>query len=290
MMSGVTRPRRTIKDRAIGTAMRTYRRSPLYPQWGERLASLLSRIPGTSRTAQRTIDGVVYELDLSEVIDASLYYSGTFELETERAIVSLVRPGGIAIDVGANIGYHTFRMAAGVDPGGLVLAVEPMTTARTRLSRNLELNPRFDNIIVSAVAASDADGLAEVAFQSSFRLNGEADTSREVVELRTIDSLVRDHGLPRVDFIKVDVDGFEAKVFRGAAETLRRWLPDIVFEISPSRISRAGDDADAMLEQLRGLGYDLRHEDGGTIEDLPSILAGLEEFTVNLRATARAGS
>lgn len=284
-MAVVSESRRTVRDRLVGAAMRAYRGSPLHPHWGARLAAVLNRMPGGRRVGTRTLEGVTFELDLSEVIEASLFYSGTFEVETERAISALVRPGDVAIDVGANIGYHTFRMAAGVGERGRVLAIEPMSRARNRLLRNLELNPQFGNIVVSAAAASDVDGQAEVSFQSSFRLSGDVDHAQEVVKMRTLDSLVAEHDLQRVDFIKVDVDGYEARVFRGAEKTLRRWRPELVFEVSPSRITRAGDEVGAMLDQLRDMGYSFLNEDGSDIADLDAHLSGLGELTVNLRGT-----
>src|SRR5947208_449992 len=100
--------------------MRIYRRSPLYPRWGPILARCLARLrPLDGRgLVVKDIGGVRFELDLSEVIDASLYYSQTFEEGAEAVIAELVKPGMMAVDVGANIGYHTFRMARLVGSNG----------------------------------------------------------------------------------------------------------------------------------------------------------------------------
>jgi hypothetical protein len=99
----------------IGTLMRIYRASPLYPQYGPMLAKLLASVMRDKSTGIiREIDGVRFELDLREMIDASLFYSGTWEAEAERTITGALKPGMIAFDIGANIGYHTFRMAKAV--------------------------------------------------------------------------------------------------------------------------------------------------------------------------------
>jgi hypothetical protein len=91
--------------------MRLYRASPLHPRLGAGLARLLGmatrRIPSPQI---RLIDGIRWELDLREVIDASLFFSGSFEPRAERQIASHLGPGMTAIDVGANIGYHTLRI------------------------------------------------------------------------------------------------------------------------------------------------------------------------------------
>lgn len=272
----------------IGILMRLYRRSPLYPSWGKRFAALLGRLPGTRKTVLREVDGVRFELDLAQVIDSSLYYSGTFEADTERAITDLLTPGMVVIDIGANVGYHTFRMARAVGPSGRVLAVEPMSRARVKLERNAALNPQFTNIEITNAAVSDSIGDAHIGFQSSYRLDGRDETVAEDVRLLTVDALVREAALPRVDFLKIDVDGFEGKVFRGAEHTLRTWRPAIVFEISPGAMKAAGDDPHELVDLLESIGYSLTHEDGRSIEDLESLFAQVGEHSINL--VARAGT
>src|ERR1700736_4066358 len=71
----------------VGTSMRAYRASPLYPRLGRTLGKVLGIVTrNASKIVIRQIDGVTFELDLREVIDASLFYSGTFEAEAERTI------------------------------------------------------------------------------------------------------------------------------------------------------------------------------------------------------------
>lgn len=266
--------------------MRAYRRSPLYPNWGHRFAALLARMPGNRGTTVKEVGGVRYELDLSQVIDSSLYFSGTFEADTEAAITSHLRAGMTAVDVGANFGYHTFRMAQGVGPTGTVLAVEPMSGARTKLARNMALN-QFENIRVSAVGLADSDlGEQDVAFVSSYRLDGRPEQIVERVRITTLDALAQDERLDRVDFVKIDVDGYEGKVLRGARTVLERWRPVLVFEISPGAMAAVGDRAEELVANLTSLGYEIRHEDGEKIADLEKMLARVGDHSINLVAEA----
>ncbi len=80
------------------------------------------------------IDGITYELDLTQYIDSTIYFQGSFEAETTAVIERLVEPGMVVLDIGANIGSHTLRLARLVGQNGLVIAFEPMLAA---------YNPRF---------------------------------------------------------------------------------------------------------------------------------------------------
>jgi hypothetical protein len=125
----------------IGALMRIHRASPLYPQYGPMLAKLLAAVMREKANGIiREIDGVRFELNLREMIDASLFYSGTWEVEAERTITGALKPGTIAFDIGANIGYHTFRMAKAVGTVGKVFAIEPTAVAFKKLQRNIALN------------------------------------------------------------------------------------------------------------------------------------------------------
>jgi FkbM family methyltransferase len=255
--------------------MRLYRRSPLYPGFGRTLAKLLAV---TNRWRGRTtvvhdVGGVRFELDLNEVIDASLYYSGTFEAAAETVLAASVEPGMMAIDIGANVGYHTFTLAKLTGPAGRVLAIEPTTRAFTRLTRNAALNA-FTNITLLKAGLTDHEsGPIEIQFQSSYRLDGSIQDVRETVLLTTLDRVVKDQHLSRVDFIKMDVDGFEGKVFRGAAETLRQFRPKMLFEITPAAMVKNGDDPIALLESLRDLGYTMTTEAGRPVADFHAFVA-----------------
>lgn len=274
----------SLVDGAIGIAMRLYRRSALYPRAGGVLAKLLARRPGGPSESVKSIRGVTFHLDLSDTIGASLYYSGTFEAKTERLIESTLKQGDVAIDVGANFGYHTFRLAQGVGTAGQVLAIEPMSEAWLRLRVNAGLN-NFPQVRYLQAALSDVDeGHAAVAFKSHYDVDGSEHTQPEVVRVTTLDSLVAEQGLQRVDFVKVDVDGYEGKVLRGAQETLKRWHPQILFEISPTAMATHGDEAVALLQLLAKLGYALFDEDRRPITDSLRLLQSAGNYSVNVLA------
>jgi len=93
------------------------------------------------RTDQEIVvrDGVTYDLDLSQGIDFAIYLGGMFERSTAVALSKLTEPSSLVLDIGANIGAHTLRLARLVGPNGRVMAFEPTVFAFRKLQRNLDL-------------------------------------------------------------------------------------------------------------------------------------------------------
>ena len=270
----------------VGTSMRAYRASPLYPRLGRTLGKVLGIVTrNASKIVIRQIDGVTFELDLREVIDASLFYSGTFEAEAERTITAMLKPGMTAVDIGANFGYHTFRMARAVGSDGKVIAIEPTEWAFAKLQRNIARNG-FKNIRLVKVALGDRDqGPTEVRLQSSYRLDGTDLSTNEIVPMYTVDTAMTMNDVDRVDFVKMDVDGLEGKVIRGARETLTKHRPMLFFEVTPSAMRANGDDPVELVNTLTSLGYSLQTEARKPISDVGIYIAKVAAgYAVNLFA------
>jgi FkbM family methyltransferase len=266
--------------------MRLYRASPFYPWCGKALAHILSAVTRPSGSTLAEVNGVKFDLDLREMIDASLYYSGGFEPDAEKVIAAVVSPGMVALDIGANIGCHTFRMAKLVGPQGVVVAIEPTAYAFEKLRRNLSLND-LPNIRLVRAGLSDRDeGEVDATFRSSFRLDGKDEVRAERIRLLTLDALVRENGLNRLDFIKLDVDGYEAKVLAGARESLERFRPHVLFEFGPDWLRDNGGDPEAVLNVFWTLGYRLRTEAGRETPDTKSVFQAVQpgEGLINLLA------
>lgn len=277
-------------DRLIGLAMRAYRKSPFYPRFGKPLAKLLSFIASrqSAQVVHQKVNGICFELDVSEVIDASLYYSGTFEADAEKIISRFVGPGSVSVDIGANFGYHTFAMARLAGASGRVIALEPTEWAFAKLQRNASAND-FKNITFLRLGLGDEDiGGIDTSFRSSYRLDGTQRNIQERIVIRTLDAVLDEQGVSSVDFIKLDVDGFEGKVLRGARRTLERFHPVIFFEISPSLMQLHGDIAEDLIRSLYDRGYRFLSEAGDPITDISGRLATIADgMSENLVALCR---
>jgi FkbM family methyltransferase len=171
-----------------------------------------------------------------------------------------VRPGDTVLDLGAFCGDTSYFFSKAVGPAGRVLAVEPDPDSFAALVRNVrELG--LDNVQVDASAVWDADG--EVTFQAAGTTTSsvaEAPGELLVGEQRvirvptlTLESLLRRHGIDRVDFIKMDTEGAELRVLQGARALLERLRPRMVIEVhnDPS----GNGCARTIGELLAGIGF-----------------------------------
>lgn len=233
--------------------------------------------------------GLTWRLDLSEGIDLSIYLFGRFERPVQRLIDRHVNPGMIALDIGANVGAHALPMAVRVGAAGRVVAVEPTKWAYDRLVENRRLNPRLEAVLSPVHASLGRPGSQPAEFYASWNLKEQSNVherhrgalrSAEGAVPLTLDGLVADLKLERLDFIKLDVDGAECDVLAGGRDTLARLRPQILFEFSPYALEERGCDAPTLLGMLREHGYSFQDDSGPTSLD-PSVL---------VRRTPRYGS
>lgn len=216
-----------------------------------------------------------YELDLKQGIDFSLYLLGSFEPATRRALGRLVRPGFNVVDVGANIGAHTLYLARLVGASGKVVACEPTDFAFGKLERNISLNDDLANRIVALQCFLGSPERTELPEQiySGWPLTGGIDLHPEHLgseqstlraRSRTLDEVVQTCGLPRVDLVKMDVDGFECDVLSGASATLMKDGPTFVMEIAPYALQERGKSVSEFLDYFSAHQYKFYDEkDGG---------------------------
>lgn len=173
------------------------------------------------------------ELDTTSCVERSMI-RGTYEPGNLRVLREHVRPGDCCVDVGANAGAMTFAMAQATGRGGRVYAFEPGPPFYQRLVRNVALNPSYADVIVCEnVGVSDADGTLRWAEADSdiWRGNGGVVASGGVeVPVVTLDAYAAAHISARIAFIKVDVEGWELHVLRGAQRILREQRPVVMFE------------------------------------------------------------
>ncbi|MGI0016273.1 MAG: FkbM family methyltransferase, partial [Nitrososphaera sp.] len=224
-----------------------------------------------------TRKGLRWNLDLREGIDFAIYLLGGFELETRKAFARIVQPGMTVIDIGANIGAHTLPLAAMLGDDGKLIAVEPTDWAFRKLKTNLALNSHIISRVTTVQAmlvGSSNEALPDEIF-SSWPLTAETTDDLHPIHLGrpmstqgaktiTLDDLLQQLDISRVDVIKLDVDGFELGVLQGAQgvisnnESIR-----IVMELAPSLFNRDDDEMGQIFRLLQSHGLVLTRLDNG---------------------------
>ena len=234
----------------------------------------------------------MWALDLQDGIQLSIYLFGAFEPQTARMIERLLPVGGVAIDVGANIGSQTLPMARRAGGSGRVIAIEPTAAAVRALRRNVDLNPQLTTTITVHAAALVAPGEPVSGEDYSSWPVTHADHPHAIHRgvLRsaagsaalTLDELVARERLSRLDVVKIDVDGREARVLRGARHTLATLRPSLIMELAPYALEECEDSLDALVRLVRDAGYRFVAE--GSLASLP------DDATELARLIPQAGS
>jgi len=190
---------------------------------------------------------------------------GTYEREDFEMIKRLVNPGNIVIDVGANEGFVSLWLSKLIGATGGVYAIEPNPENLFFLYNNIELN-KATNIKVIEKAVSDQK--AKMPFFCSPNSGAWGSLTNFSyfpgesinVEVDTLDYLFGD--LQQLDFLKVDTEGNELKVFLGARQVLSRHRPHICFEVNLTFWAHNNRSVDEMFNCLYDLGYKLFILDG----------------------------
>ncbi len=212
--------------------------------------------------------GLMVGLQCDPYQTAALMLYGEWARNEADAICSVLKPGDLALDIGANIGTMAVAMAKRVGRTGMVLAFEPQRAAYCCLCANAALTHCLHQLNPIRAAVGDVDGPVSVPIidpDKPFNVGGvrlddpdydkEMNLPREDVPGFRIDSL----GLTRCDVMKIDVETMESRVLAGAAETIQRCQP-IIFAETMVDIGnqREVDNINAMLNFLKLNNYDVR--------------------------------
>jgi FkbM family methyltransferase len=205
------------------------------------------------------------------------------------------------LDIGANIGAHTLHLAQLAGPRGRVMAFEPTDFAFRKLSRNLELNPSLAARVDAYhcfLTASDGTNVPEAIYSSwplarqpglhAKHLGREMQT--EQAQSRSLDSMLSEHADRKVQLVKLDVDGFECDVLRGATVMLREARPVFVMELAPYVLEERGTSLDQLLSYFLPNGYVFYDEQ--TQKPLPASARELQRTIATgagINAIARVG-
>ena len=191
---------------------------------------------------------------------------GWYERDKQVEFARSVRPGSVVYDIGANVGFYTLLSSVLVGPRGRVFAFEPVPRNLEFLRRHIRLN-RLGNVAVLELAVGEKMG--EATFDDTLGTSqGKLSSGGRLrVQVAAIDDLVSSGVVRPPDALKIDVEGAEAAVLRGAMATLQRHHPAIFLATHGP-----AEPADC-LELLRGIGYRVAAVGGGAPDGTDEVLA-----------------
>ena len=197
------------------------------------------------------VQGSFMLLDLKDKgIHADLYINRIREPQATRYLQSIMKPDWTVADIGANIGYYALQEASKVKE---VIAIEPSPDNYKNLVHNISLN-HYKNIETHQLAIGDHDG--EIGFEIAAACNwnkiardGKGNIN---VKLTTLDKFLNGR---KVDFIRMDVEGYELSILKGMDNTLKTYRPAMFIEVHRDLLKDYGSSQLEFMEYLAKYDY-----------------------------------
>jgi FkbM family methyltransferase len=187
-----------------------------------------------------------------------------YEPSVTARVRELLKPGGVFVDVGANVGYYTMMAASLVGATGKVIAFEPNPQNCELIQMSVQAND-FNNVELYPLAVADQPGTVELLLEgthSNARLLNPAQETAPVhmikhsVSTVTLDEVLA--GECRIDLIKLDIEGAEPRAWQGMQRLLQQHRPVILTEFFPDFIRMTSAvEPEVYLEMIRQQGYDI---------------------------------
>ncbi|MDF3027780.1 MAG: methyltransferase FkbM family [Fluviicola sp.] len=227
----------------------------------------------TMRKVKRS--GVYYELDISDYQEWLIYFY--CKSDSSDHVLDYLGKSEIIFDIGANIGqtaFNIYHSQTRKELNPLIYAFEPYPQTFDKFESNINLNNKITGVRAYNLGLGDQKGTLQMAKHSpsnSGATRMTADTQNSVsVSVTSLDEFVSEQKIPRIDFIKIDVEGYELQVLKGAMQSIRQFRPALVFEYSVENMLAQGGNIREALAELTELNYRISTKEG--VRDLNAIL------------------
>ncbi|MEP4987089.1 MAG: FkbM family methyltransferase [Paracoccaceae bacterium] len=197
-------------------------------------------------------------LDLRKWSDRIFYFLDRwYDLPTQLVAEAFVKKGNHVLDVGANYGHFALSAASIVGETGRVDAFEPNPVVYSRLVQHISLND-LSHVTPHNLGAADQEMTLELnvprvnSGEGTFGKSEYEDKDVISCQVRRLDDVMRGS---RIDFIKIDVEGFEVNALKGAQEIIEQQRPIILTEIVNSHLENAGSSTTELHQFFRKADY-----------------------------------
>lgn len=228
-------------------------------RWAERMKRWPAIFAGTPFRAAREIEGAGrLSVGIVDVVERQLFVEGVWDEHVRDALRRHLREGDCFVDVGANIGYFSLMASVLVGSTGRVVAIEPSHINLERLCGNLALNG-CGNVAVVSLAASSSHGSLQINFPTpnnagAASLRTIPSVAGNLVLACPLDEVIEAQAL-RPSVVKLDVEGFELEALKGMKNTLVRFRPVVICELTDSFLREMGQSSRELIKFMEVLGY-----------------------------------
>jgi FkbM family methyltransferase len=191
----------------------------------------------------------------NDAITQHLKSGKPWEPHFKTVVQHLVKEGDTVLDCGANFGYNSVIIGKQISPTGKLISFEPQRIIYQQLSGNMVLNNIYNAEIINA-ALGDKAGLTymnPVPYDLDWVNIGDTSVGEggEPVKVQAID----DFGIIDLDFIKIDVQGYELFALQGGENTIKQLLPDIFIEVEEHQLAKFDVTKDQLFDYIKSFGY-----------------------------------
>jgi FkbM family methyltransferase len=223
------------------------------------------------------LDGFALWIDVDDPsVSAFIRHEHAWEAHVTRVLTQTLRPGSTFVDVGANVGFHTFLAAATVGSTGTVVAVEP-SSENCRLLQLSKVENHADHVSILPFALDRTAGVRYLSAHIGTNAGLIPDAREHLLDGRgtpVYATTLDDIAPPKIDVMKIDVEGAEFRVLEGGHKTIERDKPVIVMEFSCEMTQRtSGVDPGEALQGVLDLGYELFVLDREQRREVPHVSA-----------------
>jgi FkbM family methyltransferase len=209
-------------------------------------------------SAKSGLERIINGTDSLRVAPEFRQITEVYEPDVWARVMSAVTPRSVVVDVGAYVGLYTIALAQRTGPTGRVYSFEPDPQNCAVLRKHVELNNVSERVEVHQLAVGDKDGFVPfTAGRDSQSFVGANSSTSETVRMAKLDTMLPCAG---IDVLKVDVEGFEENVLKGAEVLLadNKRKPRVIFiEVHPYNWHLCGTTSDSLINRLTKSGYDV---------------------------------
>ncbi len=188
--------------------------------------------------------------------NCDLFLDGIREEKCTQYFQSIMKPDWTIIEAGAHIGYYALQEAQQVSH---VYAIEPDPKNIEALGNNIHING-YQNVTIFNMAVGDHDGImpfCKAEFSNLHRIGRDSDKNTIPMQMMTVDSFVKKQKISKVDFVRMDVEGYELKILQGMIETIRNNKLGLFIEVHRDLLEDYGDSLDKLLTFLEIYGFQI---------------------------------